>query len=399
MLALRANRTVGADVLIDGLWGDRPTATAAKNVQNYVSQLRKAFASDDSGAQIVTHGRGYELQLPQDAVDAVRFERLVERARREAEQGIADGAAKGALELWQGAPLADVAEEPFAGPEIRRLEELHLRAIELTIDAELAAGRHAEVIGTLEALLAEHPLHERFHAQRMLALYRAGRQSEALEAYRHARETLTEEIGIEPGRRAAPPPGADPRPGPRPRRAGAARGAAAPARGRLAASRRARARAAPAAQALGARPRRAGPAVALVSGPAGIGKTRLAAELARELHRAGATVLYAAAARPRRRSTRSAARARASARRCSCSTTPTTHRPRRSRPRPRSPRNSASRPCSSSRSAKTSRDAGARGARRAPPSASPWVRSRPRRPPRSPSSTRPPTAPRSRSRG
>ena len=293
MLALRANRTVGADVLIDGLWGDRPTATAAKNVQNYVSQLRKALASDDSGAQIVTHGRGYELKLPQDAVDAVRFERLVERARREAEQGIADGAAKGALELWQGAPLADVAEEPFAGPEIRRLEELHLRAIELTIDAELAAGRHGEVIGTLEALLAEHPLHERFHAQRMLALYRAGRQSEALEAYRHARETLSEEIGIEPGaelRRlqeqilaqdpalAAPAP---PEELPRQLEGGSPLLA-----GRERELRRLRKRWA---EAEAGRPR-----VALVSGPAGIGKTRLAAELARELHRAGATVLYAA---------------------------------------------------------------------------------------------------------
>ena len=199
MLALRANRTVSADELIDGLWGDRPPASAAKNVQLYVSRLRKALASDDSGAQIVTRGRGYELQLPEDAVDAARFERLVERARREAEQGIADGAAQGALELWQGAPLADVAEEPFAGAEIRRLEELHLRAIELAIDAELAAGRHAEVIGTPRGADRRAPAHERFHAQRMLALYRAGRQSEAVEGYRAAHRTLVEEIGVEPG--------------------------------------------------------------------------------------------------------------------------------------------------------------------------------------------------------
>src|ERR671911_2344354 len=199
MLALRANRTVAADDLIDGLWGDRPPQSAAKMVQLYVHRLRKAFGKDWSEARIVTRGSGYELQLPDDGVDAARFERLVERARAEAERGIADGSAQGALELWRGAPLADVAEEPFAGPEIRRLEELHLRALELTIDAELAAGRHGEVIGSLEALLAEHPLHERFHAQRMLALYRAGRQSEALEAYRRARHTLTEEIGIEPG--------------------------------------------------------------------------------------------------------------------------------------------------------------------------------------------------------
>jgi DNA-binding winged helix-turn-helix (wHTH) protein len=126
MLALRANRTVSADDLIDGLWGDDPPPSAAKNVQLYVSRLRQALGANDSVARIVTHGRGYELQLPADAVDAARFERLVERAQRQAEQGIVNGAAQGALELWRGAPLADVASEPFAAPEIRRLEELRL---------------------------------------------------------------------------------------------------------------------------------------------------------------------------------------------------------------------------------------------------------------------------------
>jgi DNA-binding SARP family transcriptional activator len=101
MLALRANRTVSADDLIDGLWGDRPPVSAAKNVQLYISRLRKALGADGSGATIVTRGRGYELQLPTDAVDAARFERLVERARADAEQGIVDGAARGALELWR----------------------------------------------------------------------------------------------------------------------------------------------------------------------------------------------------------------------------------------------------------------------------------------------------------
>src|SRR5918994_2541181 len=179
--------------------GARPTATAAKNVQSYVSQLRKALASDDSGARIITRGRGYELKLPDHAVDAARFEHLVERARAEAERGIVDGSAQGALELWRGAPLADVASEPFAGAEIRRLEELHLRALELAIDAQLAAGRHEQAIGRLEALIGEHPAHERFHAQRMLALYRAGRQSEAVEGYRAAHRALAAEIGVEPG--------------------------------------------------------------------------------------------------------------------------------------------------------------------------------------------------------
>ncbi len=293
MLALCANRTVGTDALIDGLWGERPPESAAKNVQLHVSRLRKALASDAGGASILTHGRGYELKLSEEAVDAVRFEHLVERARREAERGIADGTAKEALELWRGAPLADVAAEPFAGPEIRRLEELHLRALELTIDAELAAGRHGEVIGRLEALLAEHPLNERFHAQRMLALYRAERQSEALEAYRQAHRTLTDEIGIEPGPElhrlqeqilaqdpalAAPAPpeelppqleGGSPLLAGRGRELGWLRE-----RWEEAGSGRAR--------------------LALVSGRAGIGKTRLVAELAAELHQSGATVLYAA---------------------------------------------------------------------------------------------------------
>ena len=196
MLALRANQTVSADELIDGLWGERPPPSAAKNVQLYISRLRRALGTE---ASIVTHGRGYELQLPEDAVDAARFKRLVDRARRDGGPGMNGGVARDALELWHGAPLADVAEEPFAAPEIRRLQEFHLRAIEVTIATELAAGRHAEVIGELEALTSAHPLHERFHAQRMLALYRAGRQSEALEAYRGAHQTLSEEIGVEPG--------------------------------------------------------------------------------------------------------------------------------------------------------------------------------------------------------
>ncbi len=199
LLALRANRTVGADELIDALWEDRPPLSAAKNVQLYVSRLRKVLADDGSDARIVTHGRGYELQIPDDAVDAVRFERLVDRACREAAQGIADGTAQSALELWRGSPLADVAGEPFAASEIRRLEELYLVAVEAAIEAQLAAGRHREVIAELDALIAEHPSHERFHAQRMLALYRAGRQSEAIEAYRQASRALIEAIGVGPG--------------------------------------------------------------------------------------------------------------------------------------------------------------------------------------------------------
>jgi DNA-binding SARP family transcriptional activator/WD40 repeat protein len=291
LLALRANRTVSADELIDGLWGERPPASAAKNVQLYVSRLRKALDANGTEARIVTRGRGYEFELPDDALDAARFEELVERARREAEQGIVDGAAQGALDLWQGAPLADVAGEPFAAPEIRRLEELHLRAIELAIDGELAVGRHAEVIPRLEAVIAEDPLNERFHAQRMLALYRSGRQAEALDAYQQARETLIGEIGVEPGpelRRLqgailAQDPGLDP---PLPSEELAApldRGSPI-----LAGRERELAWLRECWEEAGSGQIR----VAILSGPTGIGKTRLAGELAAEVQRDGAEVLY-----------------------------------------------------------------------------------------------------------
>ena len=199
MLALHANTTLSGDRLIDGLWGDDPPASAAKMVQLHVSRLRKALAESRAEAEILTRGHGYQLRLPARAVDALRFERLVEEAARERASGGVNGAARSALELWRGAPLAGVADEPFALPEIRRLEELHLRALELAVDAELAAGNHGEVTAELEALIAEEPLRERFHAQRMLALYRDGRQSEALDAYREARKTLIEQIGVEPG--------------------------------------------------------------------------------------------------------------------------------------------------------------------------------------------------------
>jgi YVTN family beta-propeller protein len=186
MLALRVGRTVSADRLAEGLWGEQPPASAPKMVQLYVSQLRRLLDAD--GAGIATRGRGYELQLEHGVIDAVAFERLLEQSR-----------AREALALWRGQALADVADEPFAAAEIRRLDELRMRAVEQAIDADLAAGRHTEVIGELEALTEEHPLRERLHAQRMLALYRAGRQAEALNAYREARSALVEQIGVEPG--------------------------------------------------------------------------------------------------------------------------------------------------------------------------------------------------------
>ena len=186
MLALEAGRTVSADRLAEGLWGDSLPPSAAKMVQLYVSHLRRVL--DGDGVRIVTRGRGYELQFADGEVDAARAERLLEESRP-----------REALALWRGEPLSDLADEPFAGAEIRRLDDLRLRATEMAVDADLAAGRHAELTGELDRLVAEHPLRERLHGQRMLALYRAGRQSEALAAYRAARTDLVEQIGVEPG--------------------------------------------------------------------------------------------------------------------------------------------------------------------------------------------------------
>jgi len=197
MLALSANATVSLEQLIDGLWGEEPPDTAPKMVQQYVSQLRRVLGAD-ADAEIVTHGRGYELRVHPAAVDALRFAELVERAT-DAANGARTRLAREALALWEGAPLADVLDEPFAASEARRLEELHLAAIELTIEGELEAGHHAEAISRLGALADEHPLRERLRALLMLALYRAGRQAEALDVFRDARWTLVETLGLEPG--------------------------------------------------------------------------------------------------------------------------------------------------------------------------------------------------------
>jgi WD40 repeat protein len=249
---------------------------------------------DDSGAQILTRGRGYELRIDPGSVDVRRFERLLTAANRADEAGEPVDAAREALALWRGPALSDVADEPFAAPEIRRLEELRVEAAELAIAADLGAGRQQEVAAEIDALIAEHPLRERLHAQRMVALYRCGRQADALEAYREARRTLVEEIGVEPGpelqrlheailaqdpslelEHAVPE---------LPRELDSAGSPPLAGRDRELAWLRARwqhARGRPG-------------ALVAVAGERGIGKTRLAAELAGEAHREGAAVLYVA---------------------------------------------------------------------------------------------------------
>jgi DNA-binding SARP family transcriptional activator/tetratricopeptide (TPR) repeat protein len=188
MLALDPGSVVSVERLIDGLWGEDRPATAPKLVQVYVSRLRHALADVGCGEAIVTRGRGYELRVDPDAVDAARFEQMVAR-----------GSPREALALWRAPPLDDLADEPFAAAEIRRLEELRVAALEAAIEHDLEAGRHREVVAELDALVATEPLRERLHAQRMLALYRCGRQADALDAYRQARSVLVDTIGVEPG--------------------------------------------------------------------------------------------------------------------------------------------------------------------------------------------------------
>jgi YVTN family beta-propeller protein len=193
MLALRAGRVVSTDTLIDGLWGDAPPATASKSLQVYVSRLRKALGED----VIVTRTPGYLLDVRPESIDVAHVEALLEQAHGEAPPE-ASSTLSTALALWRGPTLEDLAHEPFAQVEIGRLEELRLGAVEDRIDADLDLGKHASLVPELETLSRRHPYRERLIAQRMLALYRSGRQTEALEVYRDARTRLMDEIGIEP---------------------------------------------------------------------------------------------------------------------------------------------------------------------------------------------------------
>ena len=192
-LALRVGRPVSKDALVEDLWGEEPPRRATDALENYVSQLRKQLGRET----IATLPAGYALDLAAEQVDAVRFERQVVESRdappaRRSEQ------LRDALSLLRGPPLADLAFEPFASAQIARLEELELTAREELVDAELALGRHLDVVADLEALVAAQPYRERPRAQLMLALYRCGRQAEALETYQDVRRMLVEELGIDP---------------------------------------------------------------------------------------------------------------------------------------------------------------------------------------------------------
>ena len=184
-LLLHANRVVSTDLLIDALWGETAPVTAGKGLHVHVSNLRKLLGRE----RVQTRPPGYLLVVADGELDLDRFQRLV-----------AEGKFHDALSLWRGPPLADFSFERFAQAEIARLEEERLVCLEERIEDDLQAGRHAAVVGELDAFVADHPLRERPRGQLMLALYRSERQAEALEAYQAARHALVEGLGIEPGR-------------------------------------------------------------------------------------------------------------------------------------------------------------------------------------------------------
>jgi predicted ATPase/DNA-binding SARP family transcriptional activator len=197
LLLVNRRRIVTAEQLIDGLWGEDPPASALQSLQVYVHGLRRALG----GERIETAGRGYRVVVEEDELDLDRFERTLERGRAALEAGRADDAVddlREALGVWRGPALADLPDDTRRAAEAERLDELRLTALELRIDAELASGRQDAVVAELETLTAEQPYHERFLQQRMLALYRCGRQAEALEVYRNAREVLADDLGLDP---------------------------------------------------------------------------------------------------------------------------------------------------------------------------------------------------------
>lgn len=202
MLLLHANREISVGRIIDALWGGEPPVTSRAQVQSLVHALRRSLAlAQPNGPTIKTRPEGYVLLVPADQVDLVAFEQTVATAREAAALGRLKQAAdafQAAAALWRG-PALDGVEAPFVAAEAARLEEKRLLAEEERIEVELELGRHAALVGHLAALVAEHPLRERLRAALMLALYRSGRRADALEVYRSGRETMVEELGLDPG--------------------------------------------------------------------------------------------------------------------------------------------------------------------------------------------------------
>ena len=197
MLLTQVGEVVPSSRLIDGLWETEPPGTANNVVQGYISGLRKVLGKD----AIATRGSGYQLVAAHDAVDLARFERLAAEGSAAFAMGRAEDAARllrSALDVWRGPALSDLFDEPFSRPVIARLQDLRAAAEERQLEAEIACGRHSHAAVELEHLVREHPLRERLCELQMLALYRSGRQADALQAYRDVRSRLLDDLGLEP---------------------------------------------------------------------------------------------------------------------------------------------------------------------------------------------------------
>jgi DNA-binding SARP family transcriptional activator len=205
LLALQPSRLVTSDAIVDGLWGEDPPDGTVKALRFHVSRLRAILRQADAVDLLETRPHGYLLAIPDDAVDVGRFERAVAGARSARSEGATPTAVSAALRealgLWTGPALADVDGAPFVAGERRRLDELRLATTEDYVAAELATGRHAEAVGELERLVDRHPLRERLWELLITALYRSGRQADALAAYQRLRRTLADELGLEPSAR------------------------------------------------------------------------------------------------------------------------------------------------------------------------------------------------------
>ncbi|MFD0787090.1 BTAD domain-containing putative transcriptional regulator, partial [Micromonospora azadirachtae] len=204
LLLLDADRVVSAERLISVLWGQRPPATARATLQALISRVRKAVRvaagpNADGQVRLLALGEGYRLSVPSESVDLHRFQRMVEEARILTDPPRRSAHLTAALDLWRGPALADAATGTVRQRLCSGLEESRLTALLDRIDADLAAGRHRELVSELAELVVDHPLQERLHGQLMLAFYRSGRRADALAAYRDARRLLVTELGLEPG--------------------------------------------------------------------------------------------------------------------------------------------------------------------------------------------------------
>lgn len=201
MLLAEANRVVSADKMAEVIWDQDPDEKTRGVLQVHVSNLRKALSATGRTDLIATKAPGYQLSATDSELDLLAFEKNLKRARSAfigGDAALASNRYTAALELWQGTPLADLQQEPFAMRLAMRLNTLRIQALEGRLEADLAAGRHADILGELQNLVADHPLNEQFVSLLMIALYRSGRQADSLSTYRECRDRLGSELGLDP---------------------------------------------------------------------------------------------------------------------------------------------------------------------------------------------------------